>query len=321
MTPNPPHSSQRASDSAFTSKLALGCGLAIVLLLAAVFVRNRDALLNGTPKPEPSTPVAEMAPPPPPPAGDVTTPAEADRLLVMAEDQIKRGQYDAAIAQLNRIPADRRNAQYDDLRGQAIRGRNRELLGQARLNFRSTQASDLSRAIRQVSQIQPQEPFYEEAQADIDRWSGMILDIAQGRAKRGDFGGAIAAAKLIPPDREAAYDEAQTAIASWEALVRQQKTNRDILQEAQRQVQAGQASSYNRAIDLASQIEAGQPGYAAARAQIDQWSQAILKLAEARASENQLGSAIETALLVPPNTAAYPAAEQAIAIWKRRLGG
>lgn len=319
MTPNPPHSSQRASDSAFTSKLALGCGLAIVLLLAAVFVRNRDALLNGTPKPEPSTPVAEMAPPPP--AGDATTPAEADRLLVMAEDQIKRGQYDAAIAQLNRIPADRRNAQYEDLRGQAVRGRNRELLGQARLNFRSTQASDLSRAIRQVSQIQPQEPFYEEAQADIDRWSGMILDIAQGRAKRGDFGGAIAAAKLIPPDREAAYDEAQTAIASWETLVRQQKTNRDILQEAQRQVQAGQASSYNRAIDLASQIEAGQPGYAAARAQIDQWSQAILKLAETRASQNQLGSAIETALLVPPNTAAYPAAEQAIAIWKRRLGG
>ncbi|MEM1426558.1 MAG: peptidase C14, partial [Cyanobacteria bacterium P01_H01_bin.130] len=81
------------------------------------------------------------------------------------------------------------------------------------------------------------------------------------------------------------------------------------------------ASSYNQALGVARRIPAGQPEYYRAQASIDQWSQRILRLAESRASSGQLGQALQTAALVPPDTAAAPAAKQAILIWKRRLGG
>ena len=51
-----------------------------------------------------------------------------------------------------------------------------------RIYLQDSQASTFNRAIRQARTIEPDSPFYQQAQADIIRWSQVILDIAQGRA-------------------------------------------------------------------------------------------------------------------------------------------
>ena len=60
-----------------------------------------------------------------------------------------------------------------------------------RNHLQDSQASNFNRAIRQARTIEPYSPFYEDAKLDIIRWSEVILDIAQGRASRGDFTAAI----------------------------------------------------------------------------------------------------------------------------------
>jgi tetratricopeptide (TPR) repeat protein len=178
--------------------------------------------------------------------------------------------------------------------------------------------SQFSRAIALANQIKPGEPLYDEAQQAIARWSQVIFDTAEGRAAKGKFEEAIGAASLIPKDQPM-HEEAQKLIARWRGSAKQQQTNRNILQGAKKLIQPEQASSYNKAIDLVRQIPSGQPGSAEAKNLTSQWSQSILNLAQARASEGSFDQAIQTASLIPSNTPAYPKAKVAIEQWKRQL--
>jgi hypothetical protein len=92
------------------------------------------------------------------------------------------------------------------------------------------QASDFVEGIKKVRQIKVGQPFYQEAQQDIDRWSRVILDMAQGRAGRNNgelsvraqaenFNGAIASARLIPGDRPELYNQAQQAVGKWSQAI------------------------------------------------------------------------------------------------------
>jgi len=229
------------------------------------------------------------------------------------------GQFQQALNLLAKVPANAQTPEIQQLRSQAVQGRDRNLLGLARVPIGTNQASEFGKAILRARQIKVGDPGYEQAQQAIDRWSRVILDLAKGRAQNGDFGGAIAAAKLVAADQGEVYTEAKSAIGQWQTLQQQQANNRATLQKAASQIKTGQASTYNRAIDLARAVPPTQPGYTAARDQIDLWSQEILKIAQTRASSNQLPAAIQTASLVPPNTAAYAKAQQAIAQWKQRV--
>lgn len=192
-------------------------------------------------------------------------------------------------------------------------------LNQAKMALHNNQVSPLAEAIQQARQIQPGEPLYQDARANIDRWSRVIFDIAQGRALRGNFTGAIAAVNLIPKDHPIYNSEAEPSLNRWQVAARQQQTNRTLLRGARALLQEGQASSYNDAIAIASKIPAGQPVYAEAQQEIGRWSQAILNLAQSRASQGDLQAAIQTAALVPENTPAHSQARQAIAQWRRQL--
>ena len=132
------------------------------------------------------------------------------------------------------------------------------------------------------------------------------------------FEEAIAAANLVPKNQPI-HEEAQQLIARWRGAAKQQQTNRNIIQGARKLIQPGQASSYNKAIDLVRQIPAGQPGSAEAKQLTNQWSQSILTLAQSRASEGAFAQAIQTASLVPNNTPAYPKAKAAIEQWKGQV--
>ncbi|MCC5615090.1 caspase family protein [Nostoc sp. CHAB 5836] len=195
--------------------------------------------------------------------------------------------------------------------------RNQAVLDLAKMSLRQTQASDLSMAIATARKIRPGEPLYEQAQENIKIWSQMILDLAEGRAKQRQYASAIAAARLITKD-EAPYAKAQAAINLWRLEGKQYVSNKTLLDAANALIKSGQASTYNRAIEVAKKVPAGQPGFDTAQKSINNWSEKILDLAKRRATEGERNAAIATAALVPEETAAYEDAQDAIQKWQKK---
>ena len=187
-------------------------------------------------------------------------------------------------------------------------------------HLQDNQASHFNRAIRQARTIEPYSPFYEDAKLDIIRWSEVILDIAQGRASRGDFNGAIAAAKLIPQDEASVHFIAQQATKSsehWQRRARQQNINRSSLEEAKKLINPTQASSYSQAIGVLRRIVPGGQGYQEAQSLIEQWSRQIYLIANYRASKGNYAQAIEAANLVPKDSPYYQGARNAMIKWRK----
>ncbi|MEH1925356.1 caspase family protein [Nostoc sp.] len=195
--------------------------------------------------------------------------------------------------------------------------RNQAVLDLAKMSLRQTQASDLSMAIATARKIQSGEPLYEQAQENIQIWSQMILDLAEGRAKQRQYASAIAAARLITKD-EAPYAKAQAAINLWRLEGKQYVSNKTLLDAANALIKSEQASTYNRAIEVAKKVPADQPGFDAAQKSINKWSEKILDLAKRRAAEGDRNAAIATAALVPEETAAYEDAQDAIQKWQKK---
>ena len=195
--------------------------------------------------------------------------------------------------------------------------RNQAVLDLAKMSLRQTQASDLSLAIATARKIQPGEPLYEQAQENIKIWSRMILDLAEGRAKQRQYANAIAAARLITKD-EALYAKAQAAINLWRLEGKQYVTNKTLLDAANALIKSEQASTYNRAIEVAKKVPSDQPGFDTAQKSINKWSEKILDLAKRRAAEGELNAAIATAALVPEETATYEDAQDAIQKWQKK---
>ncbi|MEH1949570.1 MAG: caspase family protein [Nostoc sp.] len=195
--------------------------------------------------------------------------------------------------------------------------RNQAVLDLAKMSLRQTQASDLSMAIATARKIQSGEPLYEQAQENIQIWSQMILDLAEGRAKQRQYASAIAAARLITKD-EAPYAKAQAAINLWRLEGKQYVSNKTLLDAANALIKSEQASTYNRAIEVAKKVPADQPGFDTAQKSIDKWSEKILDLAKRRAAEGERNAAIATAALVPEETAAYEDAQDAIQKWQKK---
>lgn len=195
--------------------------------------------------------------------------------------------------------------------------RNQAVLDLAKMSLRQTQASDLSMAIATAGKIKPGEPLYEQAQENIKIWSQMILDLAEGRAKQRQYASAIAAARLITKD-EASSAKAQAAINLWRLEGKQYVSNKTLLDAANALIKPEQASTYNRAIEVAKKVPTGQPGFDAAQKSINKWSEKILDLAKRRAAEGERNAAIATAALVPEETGAYEDAQDAIQKWQKK---
>ncbi|MDZ8241936.1 MAG: caspase family protein [Nostoc sp. ChiQUE01a] len=196
--------------------------------------------------------------------------------------------------------------------------RNQAVLDLAKMSLQETQASDLSLAIATARRIKPGEPLYEQAQENIKIWSRMILDLAEGRAKQRQYASAIAAARLITKN-EPLYAKAQAAINLWRLEGKQYVSNITLLDAANALIQPGQASTYNRAIEVAKKVPQGEPGFDTAQKSIDKWSEKILDLAKRRAAQGELNTAIETATLVPEETASYEDAQDAIQKWRKNI--
>ncbi|MBD2344037.1 caspase family protein [Anabaena subtropica] len=198
------------------------------------------------------------------------------------------------------------------------RKRNQAVLDLAKMSLRQTQASDLSLAIATAKKIKPGEPLYDQAQENIKIWSRMILDLAEGRAKQRQYANAIAAAQLISQDDTILYPQAKTAIEQWRSEAKEFLANQTLIDAANALIRQGQASTYNRAIEVAKRVPQSQPGFDLAKKSINKWSETILDLAKNRADQGNFNAAIETAILVPEGTAIYEDAQEAIQKWQAR---
>ncbi|MEM9244349.1 MAG: hypothetical protein AAGA67_01195 [Cyanobacteria bacterium P01_F01_bin.153] len=315
--------SEPESDSPGLLKwLPLAIGALILLLLLGVLWRNWGALVGQFQGLSlPGTESTEDGGPPPASEAGAPAPAAAEAAaLQQAQQAIQQGNYRQAVDTIDQVPGEKSEAA-QQVRSQALTAINQDTLGRARMPLQLSQASEFSKAIAEARKVRKGDPLYAQAQQDIKRWARVMLDLAKGRARQGNFAGAIGALNLVPTDVEELQEERSRLLQQWPEQQQQQQSNRLLLQQAFRLLRPGQASSYNQAIGVARRIRPGQPEYYRAQASIDQWSRNILSIAESRASSGQLGQALQTAALIPEGTAASSAAKQAIIIWRRRLGG
>lgn len=281
------------SDRSFFQQLIIWSGAIAVLLLLGVFYTNRSLFVGSQPSTTPSLPPMELSQPPTP---ETTDPTETEALTppeaVVGDD-------------VPETPA-------------PTPANGEQLLQQARMIVQNTSASRLSQAIVQANQIPNNDPLYPEAQLAIERWSQMILDIAEGRAAMGNWSEAIAAASLVPETKRPIYEQAQLQIQNWQQPLTQLRENQAKIEAARSQIRPGQASTYSNAIAAVSTIGPEELGYDQATEAIARWSGEIWKLAQSRAQNNQFESAISAAVLIPEGTPPYTAAQQAIAQWRAR---
>ncbi len=200
---------------------------------------------------------------------------------------------------------------------QTVQAQNESVLTQANLVLRSSQASSFNEAIAAARSIKQGTPLYNEARTQINRWSRVILDIAEARAIKGDFSGAIAAAKLVPVDVPQVYGIAANFIKKWEKQLSSVQKYRQVIVNAQELIIPYQASSYSRAIAAIKKIQPSEPVYAEARRLQDQWSRTIYLLANSRAAQGRFKLAVQTAKLVPADSPSYKASQGAIARWQK----
>lgn len=334
-----------ADDEQFWSKILKWGGLLFGLLLIGVLVRNWSALRgsNEMPRPNSDEGGAEVLSDSDPASEDAAlsgnlvfdseAPAEGSPLDQAAE-ALAAGQPQEALQWLEQVPPEDQTETYRDLRAEAeqldsdVGQTNRAILDEAIASMNQTrestpvnQASDFHRAITQANRIQPGQPLYDEAQQAIQRWSRIILDLAEARAQTGDYADAIASAQLVPPSQPQLRQLAEQRISQWQEQVSQQSVNAGAIAEAEALIQPGQAASYSEAIAQLRTVQPGQPGYNQARVQIDAWGRDILDIAYERAAADDLYEAINTAALVPEDSSAYLEAREAIAGWRQQLRG
>lgn len=185
----------------------------------------------------------------------------------------------------------------------------------SRVYLQDSQASPLNRAIRQAQEIAPDSPFYSQVQADIERWSETILDIAKGRAGEYDYAGAIAAAKLVPQNdsaTESTAQEARRVVENWQQVAEANNLYQSYLNQAKMAIDPNRASSYNRAIGILQKIAPEAEEYAEALRLIDRWNEQIYLIAKDRASQGDFMQAIAASALVSPDSQYYQLARDTI---------
>lgn len=303
--------------------------LAAGLLLLGVLVRNAPVFLGQPPTAETQS-AAEPSPVAPPVEGasDLApgqplfpaspTSGSSEPALARAQQSVAEQKYGEALTWLNQVPIEQRTEQFFALLDQAQAGyersqlTNEDVLNSARAIIEPVSPTFFSDAIKRARQVPAGDPYYAQAQQDIDRWSQVIIDLADGRAVAGQYDEAIAAVRLVPDDRGDIYQTAQARIERWQ----QQKINRDVLKQAQERLIPDNVETFENAIRLVKDIPAGFPERPIAEARIEQWSQDILVIARARAAEGRLEDAIAAAERVPQDTTAYAQAQQEIQTWQ-----
>ncbi|MCU0524691.1 MAG: caspase family protein [Elainella sp. Prado103] len=298
----------KLSDDFTGRRLLFQGGLIAAILLFGVILRNSGAWLQSTGTPsDPLAPTAALSPPAPRPAStapETLVPVDPELQFKLALDAFQSQQFEEANRRLGQIPIADRTAEQNQLlqqSNQALLDEAKTMLIRIRQPRAENQVSDFVEAIRIARLIKPDQPLYSQAQQDIDRWSRVILDMAQGRAARPDsdsaldiannYKTAISAARLVPSDQPI-YPDATTVISGW---------SQRILDLATEQAQQG---DLDRAIQIGELVPPYTEVYALAQEAIAGWRNQPLPEETARSvgSKPTLDKAAEPGTLEPTST-------------------
>ncbi|MBE9040690.1 chromosome segregation ATPase [Oscillatoriales cyanobacterium LEGE 11467] len=266
--------------------------------------------------------------------------ARAFITLARAESQSWRptvGSLENAIKQAQRIGPD--NPLYSRAQSSIARWQQSieqvAVLERARDFARTGSVSDLTSAIAQAQRIPTDNPLWDIAQEEVQRWRGDIETIqdrptltqARQRASRGDVKSlreAIDLARQIGVSRSL-YGEAREFIDRWEGEIALQE-DRPILNRAQALANSGNTSG---AIEVAARVSQASPLYGEAQDSIYNWQTEASDrqniddanaLASAGTSEG-LASAIRTASQISSGSIWRSQADRNIEQWSQQLWG
>lgn len=313
--------------------------LAAGVLLVGVFIRNQ-AVFTGNSASEATDAASPAEVSAPEDAADIDTTsseeagaeellfsstpeAETGKLLPLEQARIAlgEGRYGEALTWLEQVPLAQRDATYGTLLEQAqsgstqAEGMSPARMAEAQLPLQELTVTPFVEAMVEAQQVPPEDPYYGRAQAAVERWGQVVLDVADAQALAGNFVGAIATARQIPNSQSNLYNTAQQRIAVWQ----QRRVNLDVLKQAQERLVPDQASTFRDSIDLVAPISSKYPEYATAQERILGWSEDILAIARTRAAQGDLQGAIEAAMLVPEQTPVYQPAQEQIQQWRAQL--
>ncbi len=298
----------------------LGAGLLFLLMILGVFIRNLGAFL-GTEQPQTSTnPGSSLitASPSPVPTQNSGAPQTAPQTAPQAAPQAV-----ATPPIATNPPASQPTSQANPVANASPGGNlnrqqsNQAILENARGLLQSDRVTQFAQAIKAANQVPPGEPLYDQAQADINRWSIVIMDMAHGRAKTGDWAGAIATAQAMPPINQKVHKDAQIWINRWQQFIQQREVNLQQIQKARRMLRPNQATTYRQAIDTIKSIPAGQPASELVQELTNNWTAEIWQIAKVRANNGDFQGAIAAANLLPENTPTFTQAQPIISLWKQ----
>lgn len=188
-----------------------------------------------------------------------------------------------------------------------------------RLQLTSNSASTYNRAIHSARRIPPSDPRYADAQQSIERWSLAIWDIAQGRAGKGDFIGAMSAVTLIPKDVTSVYTKASQQIKVWDVKKNQQSANNNLIRKAKALIKPSSASSYQDALRLIEPISQGQPSFDQAQDLRLKWGKSIYLIAKMRANRGNYKPAISAMKLLPSYSPYYADGIKQMKQWEKKV--
>ncbi len=184
-------------------------------------------------------------------------------------------------------------------------------------------------ALAAARQIPPKSPIRRLASKQAVTWQSQLQDqvklqyatLAASFEQRMGFQIAIDQAQKIAPGRPQRVF-AQTLIAQWRKEI-QQIEDRNNLTEAQQLAERETIEPLKAAVEIASQIQLGQPLRLPAQGAIAKWNRQIqtledrpiLELADTFAQRQDWMTAISTAQQIRPDRALYPEAQRAIDQW------
>ncbi len=248
----------------------------------------------------------------------------SNKIMVMAEETLKKGDFRQAIDMANKIP---NTANLQDQVQDFI------LLAQAHVPASLDTVAGLKEAIAQAQKLGSNRPLYSKAQEYIRNWQASIGDVAtlERARKLAEPGGinnlkaAIAQLQTIPVSNPRGQ-EAQATMMSWTQEI-EEIEDKPYLDLAEQLASFGDVNSLRQAIAQAQKINRGRALFEDAQSRINEWTerserlqyQPLLDQAEQLASQGDYAEAISVAQQIRPGVVLYEAANNNIRKWKAQL--
>lgn len=245
-------------------------------------------------------------------------------IMALAEDSLKEGKWQEAIATVNKIPSSAKLT--EEIKDFIV-------LARAHVPALLDTPEGLKDAIAQAGVIQRNRPLYWKAQQYIRSWQQEIADVtilneAQRLARTQtvpDLKAAIAKLETIPVSNPRGT-EARTNINKWSRKIEEIEDRPD-LETAEQLASFGDVDSLKAAIERAARIGRGRALYQEAQARIGEWRersqrlefQPVLDRAQELAAQGDFANAITVAEQIKPDLFMYEQARADINQWRSQL--